>query len=124
MNIASHPLLAANPHKIPETILNDSPPMMAVIARLTAKPGRADELKEVLAIACSLVRVNEPDVVQYHAMQSRENDHVFTMFEVYRDEAALEHHTRGTPYIEKLLPMIMDPLACEPELEWLDSIFD
>lgn len=124
MNIANHTLLAAHPHKIPETVQKDAPPMMAVIARLTAKPGRANELKEVLAVACSLVRENEPDVVQYHVMQSRENDHIFSMFEVYRNEAALEYHINGTPYIARLMPMIMQPLACDPELEWMDSIFD
>ena len=56
MNIENHPLLKAHPHKIPASIANNDPPMMAVIAKLTAKPGMADHLKEVLAIACSLVR--------------------------------------------------------------------
>ena len=124
MNIENHPLLKAHPHKIPASIANNDPPMMAVIAKLTAKPGMADHLKEVLAIACSLVHPNEPGIPQYHATQSREDPHIFKMFEVYRDQAALDHHTSGTPYIEQLLPMIINSLAVDPELEWLDSIFD
>ncbi len=125
MNLQSlkdHPLLKHHNHKIPDSIVNDAPPMMAVIAKLTAKPGKSDELKEILAIACSLMRVNEPGVVEMHAMQSKEDPHIFKMFEVYRDEAALEEHRSGTPYWAEVLPKLLALLAEDPEDEWLHSI--
>lgn len=120
-NIKNHTLVKKHNCNVPDSIINNVPDMLALLVKLTAKPGKADELKEVLAITCGLVRANEPDVVEYHVMQSMEDPHIFKMFEVYRDEEALERHTSGTPYISELLPQLTAPLAEEPQVEMLHS---
>jgi quinol monooxygenase YgiN len=68
--------------------------------RYTFAPEDADRAAEILGELRELT-VAESGVVRFDVARSRERPHVFVLWEVYRDEAALAEHM-NTPHFQRL----------------------
>ena len=82
---------------------------ITIVARLTAKQGSEKQMEEALRAMIPKVR-EEPGAVVYVLNQSVKNPGVFVFYEVYKDQAAFDHHTK-TPHMAELqskLPALLD----------------
>jgi quinol monooxygenase YgiN len=73
---------------------------VAVVAKLTAAEGKADELKTVITDLVSAVRDGEPDTVVYAAAQDAEDPAVFWFYELYGSAEAAAAHAGGAALAE------------------------
>jgi quinol monooxygenase YgiN len=82
---------------------------LTVMARVKAKQGKEDLLKEALQSLVPLTRAEE-GCVSYHLHQSLQDSGVFVFFEKWRSKADMDAHL-GQPYIATLIaqaPEILD----------------
>lgn len=68
-----------------------------VIARFTAKAGREEALKDVLARLVAPTRL-EAGCLHYEMVQSQTDPRMFTFFEKWQDEPSLMAHAQ-TPHV-------------------------
>ena len=68
---------------------------VAVVAKLTAVEGKADELAEVIVDLVAQVRDDEPSTLVYAAAQDAGNPHVFWFYEYYDSPDAAAAHSAG-----------------------------
>ncbi|KAI5476363.1 hypothetical protein MNV49_007812 [Pseudohyphozyma bogoriensis] len=59
---------------------------------LEAAPGKADELLETLSKAQAWAEANEPGCLMYRISVDPADKHKVCVFEVYKDQAALDFH--------------------------------
>jgi len=71
-----------------------------VIAKVTCKPGHEKEIAAACAEMAAKVR-NEPDTETYIMLRSTKNPAVIMVYEVYKDEAAFQFHSK-TPYMAEM----------------------
>lgn len=89
-------------------------PALAVHARFTARPGRADDL--IAAVEAMFPAAeDEPGTRVYAAHLDRDDDHAVVMYELYEDDAALDAHG-ASPAAERFGAALGDLLAVEPEV--------
>jgi len=82
---------------------------ITVVAKLTAKAGSEKQMEEALRAMIPKVR-EEPGALTYVLTQSMKNPAVFVFYEVYKDQAAFDAHTK-TPHMAELqskLPALLD----------------
>ena len=77
---------------------------VAIVAKLTAAEGKADELRTVIADLVAAVDKTEPDTVIYAAAQDNDDPNVFWFYELYSDDAAGRDVHVLTPVAAKGLP--------------------
>lgn len=93
---------------------------MPVLAVLTAKANKVEELKAALSALVEPTR-QEPGNLEYSLFQLRQTPHVFYVRETWRDQAALEHHV-SLPHFQTFL-LQMDELLAEPlRLDYLTPV--
>src|SRR5690242_18246431 len=61
---------------------------IGVMGRLTAKPGREEELAALCGELSELALAHEPGMVQHAIFRDANDPKVFHIFEVFRDQAA------------------------------------
>jgi quinol monooxygenase YgiN len=66
-----------------------------------AKPGEGDAVAEILHQMAEAVR-SEPGTLLFWPHRSKDNDHVFLLYELYVDEAAFTAHQQ-TPHFKSLI---------------------
>ena len=66
-----------------------------------AKPGEADTIAAILTKMADAVR-SEPGTLMFWPHRSKDNDHVFLLYELYADEAAFTAHQQ-TPHFKSLI---------------------
>ncbi len=66
--------------------------MRAIVAYLTAKPGKEAEFKEKMTAQAQRCLANEPGCLQFDVAQDPNNPARLVMLEVYQDEAAVKAH--------------------------------
>lgn len=71
---------------------------IALIAKLTAADGKADELEAALG-ALIAAADSEPDLEVYSAHRADDDPDTFYFFELYADQAALDVHGKAEPMI-------------------------
>lgn len=86
------------------------PPVITVIAEYLARPGKGDEVADVLALHVTATR-NEPGCLQFSAHRSREEADRFVLYEQYVDEAALTAHRASTHFVSYVEGTIVPLLA-------------
>lgn len=69
---------------------------IALIAKLTAAEGKADELKSALQALIEAAD-SEPGLEIYSAHQAADDPNTFYFYELYADQAALEVHGKAEP---------------------------
>ena len=97
--------------------------VLTVVAKLSAKPGKGDELAAVLREQVASVRKAEPDCLVYRLHRSKKQPDLFLFYEQYRSEAAFDLH-RKAPHLagfrERREPLVAGP----PEVEFYLSATD
>jgi len=87
---------------------------LRVIARLKARPGKANEL---LSIVSSLIEPTrkEPGCLQYMLLQNNEDPTDFTLVEEWQDSKALEAHF-ATKHFKDAVNKLPNLVAAEPDI--------
>jgi quinol monooxygenase YgiN len=73
---------------------------IGVVGRLTAKPGKDDELAELFKELSALAKAHEPGMLQHAILRSDSNPASFVVVEVFRDQAAFDAHSKTPHYPE------------------------
>ena len=85
--------------------------LLTVVATMRAKPGKEEELQEVLEALIAPTRA-EADCVTYALHRGAKDPAVFIFVEHWTDQAALDAHL-GTPHLQAALPRIPELLDGE-----------
>ena len=86
--------------------------VLTVVAKLSAKPGKGDELAGILAEQVAAVRRAEPDCLVYRLHRSKKDPDLFLFYEQYRSDAAFDLH-RKAPHLAAFRDR-RDPLVAGP----------
>jgi quinol monooxygenase YgiN len=86
---------------------------VALLARFTAKEGKADELVAAFEPLIDQVR-NEPGTLLYVMNRAKDDPNVFWFAELYADDDAFAAHG-GSEAMAKAMP-VLGPLIAESEL--------
>ena len=84
---------------------------LTVVARIKAKDGLAEQVKEELKALITPTR-QEPDCLTYILHQSPDDPHLFLFFECWTSQAALEAHLQK-PHLQAFIAKA-DSLLAEP----------
>jgi quinol monooxygenase YgiN len=95
--------------------------MIGVVATIKVQDGKGDEFEAVFAELSEKVRANEPGVLMYQLTKSRTEPGTYKVLELYKDEAALQHHG-GTDYFKAQGAKMGPCLAGRPNVELLDGV--
>ncbi|MBY5436507.1 putative quinol monooxygenase [Rhizobium leguminosarum] len=87
---------------------------MTLIARLTAKPDRAEMLGEALQLLVSPTRA-EAGSIDYHLHRDNDDPTVWILYENWRSRADLDAHFQQ-PYTKAVMARFPDLLARDMEL--------
>ena len=97
--------------------------VLTVVAKLSAKPGKGDELAGILAEQVAAVRRAEPDCLVYRLHRSKKDPDRFLFYEQSRSDAAFDLH-RKAPHLAAFRDR-RDPLvAGPPQVEFYLSLTD
>ncbi len=88
--------------------------MFLVTVKISAKPGQGDKLAQLLQEMAAEGR-KEPGMLAYDPYRSVEDPDTVFMYEVYRDQSALDGH-RANVALEPFRERLMALLAGGPEL--------
>jgi quinol monooxygenase YgiN len=94
--------------------------MIAVIAKIKAKPGKESELEAAFREQVANV-ASEEGTLMYTLHRSQSDPTVFLFYEQYKDSAALKLHS-ATPYFKALFQTIQPLVAGPPDIEKFDGI--
>jgi quinol monooxygenase YgiN len=96
--------------------------VIAIIAKLTAKPGKEEELKAAGAEMVAGVKANEAGrTLQYTFAQSDTTPTEFYFIEAYADGDALAAHAK-TPHMAAFGGKLRDILAGRAEITKLETV--
>jgi quinol monooxygenase YgiN len=87
---------------------------LTLLAFITAKPGKEEELGRVLEAVVAPTRA-EAGCINYDLHRSQENPAVWMFYENWRSDADLETHFE-TPHLKAFLARKDELLACDMEL--------
>lgn len=95
--------------------------MLLVTVKISAKAGQADELVKLLKEMAAEGR-KEAGMLAYDPYRSVEDAGTVFMYEVYRDQEALDQH-RANPALEPFRERLVALLAGAPEVHtWAPSV--
>lgn len=95
--------------------------MTTFIAKLTTKPGMGPELERLQAELSVHSHQDEPGLVVYDVLRSRDEPGVYIVYGRFRDEAAFNFHMQA-PAHERLVPPIVACLAKDFEIAFYDFV--
>ncbi len=93
---------------------------IALIAKLTAAEGKADELKEALGGLIAAAD-SEPGLEVYSVHQAEDDPDTFYFFELYVDQAALDVHGKAEPMVGAM-QAVGGLLGARPEVTRLTPV--
>ena len=96
--------------------------MLAVLAYLTAKPGKEADFQEKMTAQAKRCLANEPGCLQFDVVQDSKQAARFVMLEVYKDEAAIKAHQDSQHY--KDFRPIVGELVADRKVEIFDMVSD
>jgi quinol monooxygenase YgiN len=96
--------------------------MRAIIAYLTAKPGKEAEFKEKMTAQAKRCLANEAGCLQFDVVQDPKNPTRFVMLEVYKDDAAIQAH-QDSQHFKDFRPVVGD-LVADRKVEILHMVSD
>jgi quinol monooxygenase YgiN len=102
--------------QLPEPSLGESGPY-CLIARHTARPGRADAYEQRMLADLEHTRA-EPGALQFHIHRDRFDRNVFVIYEIWRSIDALRTHFE-TPYVKQFVVDSADYLDGDMDVQWL-----
>ena len=92
-----------------------------LIARYYVKPGNSQAVREALAKMAARVQADEPACLVYNANIDPQNENLYCLYEIYKDEAALVAH-RETPHFKEIIEGIIVPLLEKREREIYEQV--
>ncbi len=97
--------------------------MIGLIAKLKVQPGKGAEFETGFKPLSDIVNSDaEPENVLYKLCKSRSDPDTYVVMELYRDQAAVEEHTK-TKHFTELWPTIQPLLVPgRPDFEFVDSV--
>jgi quinol monooxygenase YgiN len=93
---------------------------LAVIARITALPGKRDEVMDALRPVVAATR-GEPGTLVYAMHTDKAEEDVVWFYELYADDAALAAHG-GSEAMKQAGGELRGKVAGRPELHMLDLV--
>jgi quinol monooxygenase YgiN len=96
--------------------------MRAIVAYLTAKPGKEAEFQEKMTAQAQRCLANEPGCLQFDVARDPNNPARLVMLEVYQDEAAVKAH-QESQHFKDFRPVIGE-LVAERKVDVLDIVSD
>lgn len=96
--------------------------MLVLMVSLKVKPGRAEDFIAAVNDDGRGTTANEEGNFQFSAIQDQSDSDRFFLFEVYKDEAALEAH-RQMPHFLKYREATADIYAEEPVRHMCTNVF-
>lgn len=96
--------------------------MRAIVAYLTAKPGKEAEFKEQMVAQARRCLANEPGCLQFDVAQDPKEPTRFVMLEVYTDDAAIKAH-QDSDHFKNFRPIASELLA-DRKVEVLHVVSD
>jgi quinol monooxygenase YgiN len=94
--------------------------MLAVVAKIGVKEGKADKLVELLKDILPSVK-NEEGTVYYTVNKDRANPNLVVVIEKYKDDAAFQAHST-TPYLAELFAKSAALVEGDMELMMMDEV--
>ena len=94
--------------------------MIVIFAKLTAQPGKRDELAGRLD-AIRRDAESEPGTLVFTVHTARDHDDAVLCYEVYRDEAAMAEHREGKALLA-FMDVIGDLIAGAPEITYVTPV--
>lgn len=94
--------------------------MVAVIAKIGVKEGKADELVQLLKGILPSVK-KEQGTLYYTVNRDRSNPNLVVVVEKYKDDAAFQAHS-STPYLAELFGKAQPLVEGDMELMMMDEI--
>ena len=94
--------------------------MIVTFAKLTAQPGKRDELARGLD-AIRVEAESEPGTLVFTVHTARDHDDLVLCYEVYRDEAAIAEHREGKALLA-FMDVIGDLIAGAPEITYVTPV--
>ena len=79
-------------------ILAAMTPVLTVVARLRAAPGKGDALAALLTEQAAVIRKSEPGCLIYRPHRSTTDPDLFIFYEMYENDAAFDLH-RKSPHL-------------------------
>lgn len=89
--------------------------MYAVIVHLQCKPGKRDAFWELIQHDATSSLREEPGCLLFHVVQDAKDDHRFTLYEVYLDAEAFEHH-KTTAHFDQFVGAIPEMMVEPPTI--------
>jgi autoinducer 2-degrading protein len=96
--------------------------MRAILAYLTAKPGKEAEFKEKMTAQAKRCLANEPGCLQFDVAQDPKDPARLVMLEVYQDEAAIKAH-QESQHFKDFRPVVSE-LVADRRIEIFDIVSD
>lgn len=97
--------------------------MIGLMARLKVQPGKGAEFEALFrALAAKVKSDVEPGNLLYQLTKSRSDPNEYVVMELYRDQSAVDAHTK-TPHFTEIFPKIGELLQPgPPQFEFVDSV--
>jgi len=92
-----------------------------LIARYYVKPGNSQAVREALGKMAARVKADEPACLVYNANVDPQNENLYCLYEIYKDEAALVA-LRETPHFKEIIEGIIVPLLEKREREIYEQV--
>lgn len=96
--------------------------MRAILAYLTAKPGREAEFREQMIAQAKRCLANEPGCLQFDVTQDPRDPARLVMLEVYEDDAAIKAH-QESQHFKDFRPVVSE-LVADRKVEVLHVVSD
>ena len=97
--------------------------VLTVVAKLSAKPGKGDDLAAILREQVAAVRRAEPDCLVYRLHRSKTDPDLFLFYEQYRSDAAFDLH-RKAPHLAGFRARREPLVAGPPEVDVYVAVTD
>jgi quinol monooxygenase YgiN len=96
--------------------------MRAILAYLTAKPGKEAEFKEKMTAQARRCLANEAGCLQFDVAQDPKDPARLVMLEVYQDEGAIKAH-QESQHFKDFRPVVSE-LVADRRIEIFDIVSD
>jgi quinol monooxygenase YgiN len=95
--------------------------MIAVVATMRVVDGKNADFETVFGGLSAKVKANEPGCLVYQLTKSRKDANTYKVLEIYKDQAALDHHA-GTDYFKAGFGEMRSLLDGRADIELLDAV--
>ena len=94
---------------------------IAVVAKLKTKAGSEKQFEEAARKMIEAMRASEPNTLQYILHRAKNDPTQFVYYEVYPDQAALDHHGK-TDHMKAFGGAIGALLEGRPQVDILEEV--